>query len=155
MTCMNMCAHACVRICTSVFSRENIEERSPANTVAMTPNMLRSRMVSYTRDIRPCMCAVRAMHAWMKGGRNRAMRERERERGYTFLDPENPADSVKKYANGRRMKRHKLQPRNTSFHRPTFFYMRRLYYMHNLMYFEHIEACILGCRGNGLEPRPL
>jgi hypothetical protein len=39
----------------------------------------------------------------------------------TFLDPENPADSVKKYANGRRIKRHRLQPRNTSFHRPTMY----------------------------------
>ena len=45
-------------------------------------------------------------------------REGEREIKSTFLDPENPADSVKKYANGRRIKRHKLQPRNTSFHRP-------------------------------------
>ena len=57
---------------------------------------------------------------------------RERERT-TFLDPENPADSVKKYANGRRIKRHRLQPRNTSFHSPT-----RTYSVH-----KHLEDILL------------
>ena len=56
-----------------------------------------------------------------KGGGGK--REREKGKEITFLDPENPADSVKKYANGRRIKRHRLQPRNTSFQRPK----RRLY----------------------------
>ena len=79
---------------TSVFSRENIEERSPARTVAMTPSMLSSRIVSYTRDIRPCMCGdtCREMYVCVKKGRERERnlgerkvereRERERERGY-------------------------------------------------------------------------
>lgn len=80
-----------------------MEERSPASTVAMTPSMLSSRIVSYTLDIRPCMCVVRVhvMHVQKNRERAKGVGEegggrREREIKSTFLDPENPADSVKK-----------------------------------------------------------
>lgn len=36
----------------------------------------------------------------------------------TFLEPANPSDSRKKYANGIRMKRQRLENRDTRFHRP-------------------------------------
>ena len=40
---------------TSLLSRENMEERSPARPVAMTPSNPSNSMVSYTLDIRPCV----------------------------------------------------------------------------------------------------
>jgi len=36
----------------------------------------------------------------------------------TLVEPANPSDSVKKYANGRRRNRQRLYPRKTWFHKP-------------------------------------